>query len=61
MPEDVLRVGDRVNVEGREGVFYVLQVYLDTRSASLLPSDDGPVLRAIPMGTLRMLPRPDLT
>jgi hypothetical protein len=59
MPDDSLpRVGDRVNVDGRVGVFFVLHVDLDG-SASLLPSDNGPILNKIPVGSLTILPRPD--
>ena len=60
MPDDSLpRIGDRVNVEGRVGVFFVLHVDQDTGSASLLPSDNGPILNKIPLETLALLPRPD--
>jgi hypothetical protein len=53
------KVGDRVNVEGREGVFFVLNADEERGCASLLPSDDGPILNEIPVDTLTILPRPD--
>lgn len=56
MPGNPLRVGDRVNMEGREDVFFVLHVDLEAGTASLLPSDNGPVLKEIPMGSLKALP-----
>jgi hypothetical protein len=37
------RVGDRVNVDGRAGLFFVLHVDIETRSTSLLPSDNRPI------------------
>jgi len=52
-----LKVGDRVNVDGRAAVFFVLHVNSETLSASLLPSDNGPILYKIPVETLTILPR----
>jgi hypothetical protein len=53
------KVGDRVNVEGREGVFFVLEANRETRCASLLPSDNGPILNEVPVDALKILPRPN--
>jgi hypothetical protein len=53
------RVGDRVNVDGREGVFFVLKCNSGTRMVSLLPPDNGPILDDITVDTLTILPRPD--
>ena len=53
----LLKVGDRVNVDGRAGVFFVLHMDFDTSNASLLPSDNGPILYKIPVETLTILPR----
>jgi hypothetical protein len=40
-------VGDRVNVDGRKSVFFVLNADGETRYASLLPNDNGPTLDEI--------------
>jgi hypothetical protein len=53
------RTGDRVNVKGREGVFFVLKCDIDLRTVSLLPSDDGEHLDDISVDTLTILPGPD--
>lgn len=59
MPHEKLpRVGDRVNVVGREGVFFVVKFDGEARSVSLLPSDDRRILYDIPMDTLRTIPGP---
>jgi hypothetical protein len=59
MPEKLPRIGDRVNLEGREGIFFVLSLDGKKRTVSLLPNDDGRVLSDIPVDTLTALPRPD--
>ena len=60
MPEEKLpRVGDRVNVDGRVGVFFVLDVDRGAHSVTLLPSDTGRRLDKIPVETLAILPRPE--
>jgi hypothetical protein len=53
------RVGDRVNVDGREGVFFVLKCDVETLTVSLLPSDNGSILNDISVGALTILPGPD--
>jgi hypothetical protein len=53
------RTGDRVKVEAREGVFFVLKCDGETRTVSLLASDNGPILDGISVDTLTILPRPD--
>jgi hypothetical protein len=59
MPEKNLpSVGDRVNVDGGVGAFFVLYVNWETHSASLLPSDNGPILDQLPVGAMTLLPRP---
>jgi hypothetical protein len=49
-------VGDRVNVQGQDGVFFVLDLNRESRSASLLPSNSGPILNKISVDVLRLLP-----
>jgi hypothetical protein len=52
-------VGDRVNVEGREGVFFVLKCDGDARVVSLLSShNNGPLLDDIPVDALTILSPP---
>ena len=59
MPNKKLpRVGERVNLEGREGVFFVLKCDGEARTASLLPSDDGRILDNVSVDSLTILPRP---
>ena len=52
------RVGDRVTVDGQDGVFFVLSVNDAAPSLSLLSSENGKVLDNIGMGSLTSLPRP---
>jgi len=59
MPDKLPKVGERVNVEGREGIFFVLTVNGESRTVSLLPHVDGRVLDNVSVDTLTMLPRPD--
>jgi len=54
-----LKVGDRFTVAGHDSVFFVLHLDLETLSASLLPSDDGPVLNKVPADTLIFLSAPE--
>ncbi|HTG18229.1 MAG TPA: hypothetical protein VK747_23500 [Blastocatellia bacterium] len=54
----VLKVGDRVTQAGQGDVFFVLHLDFETLSATLLPSDTGPLLAKIPVETLAILPRP---
>jgi hypothetical protein len=58
-PKKLPSVGDRVNVEGREGVFFVLQCDGEARTVCLLPSDDGRILDNVSVDSLAILPRPD--
>jgi hypothetical protein len=51
-------VGDRVNVEGREGVFFVLKCDGDARVVSLLSSHNAPLLDDIPVDALTILSPP---
>jgi len=53
----LLKVGDLVTQAGQSDVFFVLQVDFETVSASLLPSDNGPILNKVPVETLAILPR----
>ena len=60
MPEtSLLNVGDRVAVEGRDDVFFVLSLDHAAKSASLLPNDNGPILNEISVDTLTILRRPE--
>jgi len=59
MPDKLPKVGERVNVEGREGIFFVLTVNGESRTVSLLPHVDGRVLDNVSVDTLTMLLRPD--
>jgi hypothetical protein len=52
------RVGDQVNVEGREGVFFVLNADEETRCTTLIPNDDGPILNEISVDSLTVIARP---
>jgi hypothetical protein len=59
MPEkNPLRVGDRVTVDGRDDVFFVLSVDLEKDSVSLLPRDNSPILNEISANALALLPKP---
>jgi len=55
----VLKVGDRVTVAGQDGVFFVLSLDFETLSASLLPSDNGPIINQVPSDTLIFLSAPE--
>jgi hypothetical protein len=59
MVEKLPRIGDRVNVAGRDGAYFVLTVNEEARTVSLLPHVDGRVLDNVSVDTLTMLPRPD--
>ena len=48
----LLKVGDRVTVAGQDGVFFVLHLDYETLCASLLPSDDGPIINRVPAESL---------
>jgi len=50
------RVGDQVIVDGREGVFFVLNYDGETRCVSLLPSDDARILDDVSVDTLTIVP-----
>ena len=54
-----LKVGDRVAVDGQDGAFFVMHVDFETLSASLLPSDNGPILNKVPADTLIFLTAPE--
>jgi hypothetical protein len=51
------RVGERISVDGRDGVFLVLSVDHEAQSVSLLPSVDGGLLDNIPVDALTILPK----
>jgi len=54
MPEaNGLRIGDRVTMEGSEGVFFVVDADPEAQTASLLPSDSGKILDKIAWATLK--------
>ena len=59
MAEKLLRVGDRVNINERDGIFLVLSLDAEKGTASLLPPDSGKLLDHIPVDRLTILPRPD--
>jgi len=59
MAEKLLRVGERVNINGRDGIFLVLSLDAEKGTASLLPSDSGKILDDIPVDRLAILPRPE--
>ena len=59
LAEKLLRVGDRVNINGRDGVFLILSLDAEKGTASLLPSDSGKILDDIPVDRLTILPRPE--
>ena len=50
-----LHIGDRVSIEGRDGMFFVLSLDHEKRCASLLPSDNGPIVDEVSIETLRSL------
>jgi len=54
-----LKVGDRVTVAGQVGVFFVLSLDFETLSASLLPSDNRPIMNRVPADTLIFFSAPD--
>ncbi len=59
MPEtNLLSVGERVNVDGRDGVFFVLAVDEVTRTVTLLPHTQGPILNHISMDTVTPYAKP---
>jgi hypothetical protein len=57
--EKLPKVGERVNIKGQEGIFFVLSLDAETRTVSLLPHDDGRVVDNVSVDTLTTLPRPD--
>jgi hypothetical protein len=57
LDEKLLRVGDRVNINGRDGIFLVLSLDAEKGTASLLPPDSGKLLDEIPVDRLTILPR----
>ena len=59
MAEKLLRVGDRVNINERDGIFLVLSLDAEKGTASLLPPNNGKLLDDIPVDRLTILPRPD--
>jgi len=59
LAEKLLRVGDRVNINERDGIFLVLSLDAEKGTASLLPPDNGKLLDDIPVDRLTILPRPD--
>jgi hypothetical protein len=59
LAEKLLRVGDRVNINERDGIFLVLSLDPEKGTASLLPPDSGKLLDDIPVDRLTILPRPD--
>ena len=54
-----LQLVDRVNLDGREGVFFVLECNDETRIVSLLRSNKGPILHNISVDELTIFPKPD--
>ena len=40
----LLRIGDRVTMEGSEGVFFVVDMNTEAQTASLLPTGEGRIL-----------------
>jgi hypothetical protein len=59
LAEKLLRVGDRVNINERDGIFLVLSLDAEKGTASLLPPNNGKLLDDIPVDRLTILPRPD--
>ena len=54
MPQmNLLRIGDRVTMEGSNNFFFVVEMNHEAQTASLLPSDDGRILNEIAWETLR--------
>jgi hypothetical protein len=54
MPEpSLLRIGDRVTMEGSKDVFFVVDANRETQTVSLLPSGDGKILDKIAWATLK--------
>jgi hypothetical protein len=54
MPEpSLLRIGDRVTMEGSKEVFFVVDADRGTQTASLLPSGDGKILDKIAWAALK--------
>jgi len=54
MPQaSLLRIGDRVTMEGSEDVFFVVDADREAQTASLLPSGDGRILDKIAWATLK--------
>ena len=43
----LLRIGDRVNMEGNEDVFLVVEVNPEALTASLLPTGEGKILDGV--------------
>ena len=54
-----LQLVDRVNLDGREGVFFVLECNDKTRIVSLLRSNKGLILHNISVDELTIFPKPD--
>lgn len=52
---DELHIGDRVTIEGRSEMFFVLSLDHEKRCASLLPSDEGPIVDEVSIEALRSM------
>jgi hypothetical protein len=56
----LLKVGDRVTVAGQDGVFFVSHLDSERLCASLLPSDNGPIINGVPADTLIFQSKPEV-
>jgi hypothetical protein len=57
--EKLRKVSDRVNVEGHQSVFFVLNEDRERCCAFQHPNDSGPILDEISVDIFTILPRPD--
>ena len=56
--ENLVSVGDRVTVDGHDGVFFVLSTSDGWQTVTLLMPNGGRVLEKIPVSSLTMVKRP---